>query len=399
MSMVDPSAVQSSGLVARVKAILLQPRPTWDVIAGEAATVGGLYRSYVIPLALIPAVCGLIGALVFGFGAFGYTYHPPIIGSIVQALIRFCLSLVGVYLLGLVIDALAPTFGGTKDPIQAFKVAVYSWTAAWVAGVFLLLPGPLAILSLLGLYSLFLLYAGLPHLMKVGEDKALGYTALVVVCAIVINLAIFLVLGAVTSLVAGPMITHSAAVTTGRMTLPGGAGSVDLAKLQAATQQLDAASKQARDGKPVHLADPAVLKSYLPDAVAGFTRTDVSTESTGSEGLGAAAAVGAYAKGDSRMRLTVSDMGAAGALAGIAGAFNVQSSRESSGQYEKVGKVDGRMTTESYDRTAKHGEYSVLVGERFMVHAEGDGLDMDALKSAVAAIDKGKLEALAKAPA
>ena len=397
MSMVDPSAAPSSGLVARVKAILLQPRPTWDVIAGETATVGGLYRSYVIPLALIPAVCGLIGALVFGYGAFGVTYHPPIVGSIVQALIRFCLSLVGVYLLGLIIDALAPTFGGTKDAMQAFKVAAYSWTAAWVAGVFGLIPA-LSILSLVGLYSLFLLYAGLPHLMKVGEDKAMGYTALVVVCAIVINLVIFGVLGAVTSLVAGPMIAHNAAVT-GKVTLPGGAGSVDIAKLQAASQQLDAASKQARDGKPVHLADPAVLKSYLPDAVAGFNRTDVSTESTGTEGLGAAAAVGTYAKGDARMRLTVSDMGAAGALAGIAGAFNVQSSRESSGQYEKVGKVDGRMTTESYDKTAKHGEYSVLVGERFMVHAEGDGMDMDALKSAVAAIDKGKLEALAKAPA
>ena len=397
MSMVDPSAASSSGLVGRVKAILLQPRPTWDVIAGESATVSGLYRGYVIPLALIPAVCGLIGALVFGFGAFGFSYHPPIIGSIVQALIRFCLSLVGVYLLGLIIDALAPTFGGTKDPIQAFKVAAYSWTAAWVAGVFGLIPA-ISFLSLLGLYSLFLLYAGLPHLMKVGEDKAMGYTALVVVCAIVINLVIFGVLGAVTSLVAGPIIAHNAAVT-GKLTLPGAAGSVDIAKLQAASQQLDAASKQARDGKPVHLADPAVLKSYLPDAVAGFNRTDVSTESTGTEGLGAAAAVGTYAKGDARMRLTVSDMGAAGALAGIAGAFNVQSSRESSGQYEKVGKVDGRMTTESYDKTAKHGEYSVLVGERFMVHAEGDGMDMDALKSAVAAIDKGKLEALAKAPA
>jgi hypothetical protein len=394
MSIVDPGTVKTSGLVARVRAILLQPRATWEVIAGEPATVKGLYRGYVIPLALIPAVCGLIGAVVFGFGFFGISYHPPIIASICQAILRFGLALLNVYVLGLIIDALAPNFGGTKDPIQAFKVAAYSSTAAWVVGVFGLIPA-LGILSLLGLYSLYLLYLGLPKLMKVAEDKAMGYTALIIVVAIVLTIIVGAIVGSVAGMFAGPIIARHG-VVSGNVVVPG-AGSVDIAKLQAASQQLDAASKQAKAGKPVRLADPAVLKTYLPETVAGFTRTDISTESTGSEGLGQAAAVGAYAKGDARMRLTVSDMGAAGALAGIAGAFNVQSSREASGQYEKVGKVDGRMTTESYDRTARHGEYSVLVGDRFMVQAEGDGMDMDVLKSAVSAIDKGRLEALAKA--
>ncbi len=357
--------------------------------------MAALYRSYVIPLALIPAVCGLIGRVVFGVGVFGITYRPPILGSLVEAVLYFGLGLASIYALARIIEALAPSFGGTQDPIQAFKVAAYSWTAAWVAGVFTLMP-ILSPLSLLGLYSFYLLYLGLPKLMKVAEDKAVAYTAVVVGVAIVINLILFGVLSQVTHMFDGPAITRGG-VVTGKVIVPGG-GSVDLAKLQAATQQLDAASREARAGRPVRLADPAVLKSYLPDAVAGFNRTDVSTESSGSAGLGAAAAVATYAKGDARMRLMVSDMGAAGALAGIAGALNAQSSRDSNGQYEKVGKVDGRMTTESYDRTARHGEYNVLVGERFMVHAEGDGLDMDALKAAVGAIDKARLEALARTP-
>ncbi len=394
MSVADPNAVRASALVARVRAILLEPRPTWDLIAEEPAHVGALYRSYVIPLALIPAVCGLIGRVVFGIGFFGVTYRPPILGSVVQAVLHFGLGLASVYALARIIDALAPNFGGTPNPIQAFKVAAYSWTAGWVAGIFTLLP-VLSPLALLGLYSFFLLYLGLPKLMKVTEDKAATYMAVVVGVAIVINLILFGVVSQVTHMFDGPTLARGG-VVTGRVIVPGG-GSVDMAKLQAATQQLDAASREARAGKPVRLADAAVLKSYLPDAVAGFSRTDLSTESIGSEGLGGAAAVATYAKGDARMRLTVSDMGAAGALAGIAGALNAQSSHESNGQYEKVGKVDGRMTTESYDRTARHGEYNVLVGERFMVHAEGDGLDMDALKAAVGAVDKGRLEALAKA--
>lgn len=108
-------------------------------------------------------------------------------------------------------------------------------------------------------------------------------------------------------------------------------------------------------------------------------------------------AEGAYAKGPIAFRVTIVDMGSAGALAGMAGAFNVQSSSESDGKYEKIGKVDGRMTQESYDKASKHGEYSVLVGDRFMVAAKGDGVSMDELKAAAGAVGLARLEALAKA--
>jgi len=91
-----------------------------------------------------------------------------------------------VFVLALIIDALAPTFGGQKNPIQALKVAAYSATAAWVAGIFGLIPA-LGFLGLLGLYSLYLLFLGLPILMKAPEDKAMGYTLVVIVAAIVLG--------------------------------------------------------------------------------------------------------------------------------------------------------------------------------------------------------------------
>ena len=72
---------------------------------------------------------------------------------------------------------------------QALKLAIYSATASWLAGIFSLIPG-LSILGLLGLYSLYLLYTGLPLLMKSPEDKAMTYTIVIVVCAIVIALVI-----------------------------------------------------------------------------------------------------------------------------------------------------------------------------------------------------------------
>lgn len=183
------------GLVDRVKNILLSPRQEWEVIDGETATVGSLYTGYILPLAAIPPVCQAIGYSVFGMSLpFVGTWRTPIGSAITSAIVTYVLTLIGVYLLSLIIDNLAPTFGGTRSAIQALKVAAYSYTAAWVAGIFALIPG-LRVLSILGIYSLFLLYLGLPVLMKSPKEKALGYTAVVLIVGIIISF----VIGAVAS--------------------------------------------------------------------------------------------------------------------------------------------------------------------------------------------------------
>ncbi len=174
-------------LVERAKGILLAPKKEWTVIEGETATVGSLFSGYIIPLAAIPAIAGFVGASVIGYSFLGTAIRIPMATGIEGAVIRYALSLVGVYVLALIIDALAPNFGGTKNPIQALKVAAYSSTASWVAGIFLAIPG-LQVLGLLGLYSLFLLFLGLPVLMKAPEDKSLGYTVVVIVCGVVLAL-------------------------------------------------------------------------------------------------------------------------------------------------------------------------------------------------------------------
>jgi Yip1-like protein len=185
-------------LLDRAKAILLTPKTEWPVIEAESATTGSLFTGYAIPLAAIPAVAGFIGWSVVGISVLGTSIKLPMSDALVGALVRFVGGLIGVFVLGLIIDALAPSFGGQKNPIQALKVAVYSSTASWVAGIFLIIPS-LGILSVLGLYSLYLLYLGLPQLMKAPADKAVGYTAVVVVVGVVL----FLIVGAVTNQLVG----------------------------------------------------------------------------------------------------------------------------------------------------------------------------------------------------
>jgi len=181
-------------LLDRVKSILLTPREEWPVIEAEPATPAELYKEYIIPLAAIGPVAMAIGALVFGYHAFGMSYRPPVGTLLSSAIVTFLLTLGGVYVLALIIDALAPHFGGTSNQIQALKVAAYASTASWVAGIFGLIPA-LSWLGILGLYSLYLLYLGLPVLMKAPEDKAAGYTGVVVIAAIVLFLVIGLVAG------------------------------------------------------------------------------------------------------------------------------------------------------------------------------------------------------------
>ncbi|HTL04756.1 MAG TPA: Yip1 family protein [Gemmatimonadales bacterium] len=185
-------------LVDRVKAILLMPKHEWGVIDSEPATVGSLYSGYAIPLAAIGPLAQFIGFSVIGVSVLGSSLKVPMGTSLTWALVQYCGNLVGVFVLALIIDALAPSFGGQKNQIQALKVAVYSSTAAWIAGIFAIIPA-LSVLGILGLYSFYLLFLGLPLLMKSPQEKAIGYVVVSVIAAAVV----FIVVGALANKIAG----------------------------------------------------------------------------------------------------------------------------------------------------------------------------------------------------
>ncbi len=176
-------------LMDRVKNILLTPKAEWPVIDAEEASVASIYTRYVIPLAAIGPVSSIIGWTVFGMQIpFAGSYRIPIGFAVRNAAFQYASALLMIFILALIIDALAPNFGGQKSQIQALKVAAYSATAAWVVGIFSLIPS-MAFLGILGLYSLYLLYLGLPVLMKAPAEKAMGYTVVVIVIAIVLGFA------------------------------------------------------------------------------------------------------------------------------------------------------------------------------------------------------------------
>lgn len=238
-------------LVERAKNILLSPKTEWPVIEGEASTIKSIYLEYLVVLAAIPAVCSFIGMTLVGYSVMGMSIKIPFVTGLANLIVSYALSLVLIFLVGLIADALASGFGGQKNPLAAFKLAAYSFTAALLGGIFSLLPA-LSILGVLaGLYGIYVLYLGVTPLMKVPQDKAIGYTAVLVICAIVASVVIGAVTGVVTALGSHgtAMSTVGDAGGTAPINIsvetPQGKVQIDSQKLDAMSQKLEELGKQA----------------------------------------------------------------------------------------------------------------------------------------------------------
>ena len=185
-------------LVDRAKNVLFSPASEWETIKSETVTNNELFTKYAVILAAIPAIAGLIGYSVFGI-SFGFGRITLGFGTtLVWAILTYVLSLVSVYVLGWIIDILAPSFGSTKDLNASLKVAVFSYTATWVGGIFHILPYLSFLAALTSIYSLVLLYMGLKRVKAVPEDKMLGYFVVIIVVAIVL----YFIIGAIVAGVA-----------------------------------------------------------------------------------------------------------------------------------------------------------------------------------------------------
>jgi hypothetical protein len=413
--------MDTNNLIARVKAILMTPKTEWPVIAAEPATVADLYKNYIVFLAAIPAIAGFIKGSLIGYGAFGLHYRMPIATGITTMIVTYALGLAMTYVMALIVDALAPTFGGQKNQIQALKAVAYAYTASWVAGAFQIIPGIGWLVMLAGaIYSIYLLYLGLSPTMKSPSEKAGGYTAVSIIIAIVLSWIIMLIVASVVG--TGAMMggafsgAHLGDADTGAVTIDKDSSLSKLdvwsKKMEAAGKQMDAAQKSGDasaqgnalgavmgaalgGGDQVQALGPDVLKPFVPDALAGLKRTEVSAERNGALGMQVSDARGAYSDGAGKnLDLEISDLGSAKGMLALAGWAGAESDKETDHGYDKTYKQDGRLVHEQWDSQSKRGEYSIVLGDRFTVKVSGSADSMDQLKAAVASLNLAGLEAL-----
>ncbi len=177
-------------LIERAKSITLSPAETWPVIDQEQHTPQSLFVPYLLILAAIPAVANFIGLSIVGAGGMGFSFRIPLMSGLAMMVTSYVLTLVMMGVLGWLISALAPTFGGQGNLVQGLKLVVFGSTPMMLAGVLGILPA-LGMLSLLAaLYCLYLLYLGLPVLMKNPKEKTIPYMVVVAICGIVLGVVI-----------------------------------------------------------------------------------------------------------------------------------------------------------------------------------------------------------------
>jgi hypothetical protein len=183
-------------IINRIKNILVSPNTEWQTIEAENLPHSKVFAGYVVPLALIPAVCALVG-----YGLIGYSVLGVHVGSfgwgLRQAIVQYAMMLGSTYLTAFVIDALAAGYGATKDFNRAFSLVAYAYTPMFVAGVFYLLPSLAWLASLAGLYGLYLLYMGLQPMMKAPAEKQTSYFVVSLIVTIVVAAVLSFILSAI----------------------------------------------------------------------------------------------------------------------------------------------------------------------------------------------------------
>lgn len=407
-------------LIPRVKRLLLSPSTEWPVIDQETHTVKDLYLSYLLPLASIAALATLLGIVLFGYRIGAVAVSSGFGQALGVALMGLVVSMVSVYILGWIITALAPTFHGEKNFVRGFTVAAFSMTGALVGSFANILPVLSWLLGLLGaVYSLYLLYKGLPILMKSPPDKALGYTVVVVIAALICNVIL-------TALLSGLMPNPWRAAGAGlddpgaeiTIRTPGGEVTTTQGKLEEMGRQLEAAARkveqasQKQDPDAVSKAageavaaitgmapggnrtplSAETLKAWLPGSLDGMKRESFEVQGGTTLGVTGSTARATYRDANRSVDLEVLDAGGAAGIVAMISGLQV-GERETETSHEKSYHVGKRKVMEKRWKDGKRAEMTVVLANGVMVTAKAQGMGLPDLDAAVKGIGLEQLEA------
>ncbi|CAN5400153.1 hypothetical protein BH09PSE6_BH09PSE6_13010 [soil metagenome] len=448
------SGTASSGFIARVTGITLRPKLEWPVIDAETTPTNTVLFGYVAPLAVLLGVMTFIHLSVIGISMPFYgLMRTPVFAGLFSSIVSLVMTFIGVLIIAALIEVFAPTFGGQKNMRQSIRTAAYAFTPAWIASVAMIVPWLGTLVRLVAAcYAVYVLYLGLPVMMRVAKEKAAGYTAAVVACAIVVGI----VLGIVTSSIIGiammatgslPGVQESrrqadreqgaaivgnvlggilgsdsegkkdlsdamarlakagedaqrasAAAAPGVAAVPGTPDATAKANADSAAATasvLSALGGIAAGGKKVEPIDFRTLKALLPPTLPGLDT--IHSEGSTNEAVGMKSAMARAQYGNAanqRIDVKIEDMSSISGLLGLANAVGSKTESESATGFEKNVKIGGHRVHEKYTFASQYGELEAIVGKRFVVTVTGNGLPVADLEKAMSAVDLDKLASM-----
>lgn len=180
-----------NAIIKRVINLITKTNEEWDAIQGESLTIKDIYLKFALILYAVPSAALFIGWLIIGV---------PFGMSIVMAIFLYAITIGVLFLMGLLVDVLAPAFGGTKDMVNSQKLVVFSMVPYAVIGALFILPigggyglggGLFYIIMLVSLFSFYLMYLGAPKLKNIPkqQDKLVPF---IIIMAIIWLVLIYL---------------------------------------------------------------------------------------------------------------------------------------------------------------------------------------------------------------
>lgn len=362
---VDPADLPPSKLPQRLVALVRAPQAEWERIAAEPdAGAGQLYLSVALPLALLSATAGFIGAAVFARRALALAG--------VDAALHVIVALLTVFAAALAINVFAPMFGSQRNSARAHKLAVYSSAAALAAGVFAALPA-IAWLGVIGVYSFGLLFMGLPRLMGTPDLKRLPFMAMIVLIAAV-------------ALVTFNALAHDvrAAAEASPLFAPPPAAS-EAAVRPTARVNVEALERHAQfRGAP----NPERLEGFLPPSLPGGYRRQTASVAAlphGAEGRAT------YTNGAGQIVVTITQLAGPGAVTAFVEANGVQPTMRTDARTVRTETLHGRVISEEAE--AESVRY-LIIGAGLAIMAQGSGgATIDEARAALETLGIERLEA------
>jgi len=180
-------------IILQAKDITLNPKGALKKLKDEKITKQDL----IIYLAIV-AFPILIGVIIgqgvvgtsFGWGWYAAVFRVPLGWAVAWGIVQYIMMIIGVIVFGYVFNMLAPSFSSKQNLMQSMKLVAYALTPLLLAGILNIYP-PIAILQLVALiYSLYILYMGLPIYLGTPDDKRIVY----MIISIIIYAVIFFVI-------------------------------------------------------------------------------------------------------------------------------------------------------------------------------------------------------------
>ena len=366
---------ERQGLFARVRDILIKPQETWARIAGE--TPGAELGAYVRPLAILGALAGLAGKLIYQ----GLTPLAAVAWNAISALLYIVFAIAGVMIAGVLIKFLARRFGAEPEPEREKQVAAYAATPIFVAALGALVP-PAAPLLIIGavVYAVVLSGMGVGALMppkNPGRDTPRFTLAFAGAAGAAAALAVGFIsplLDDAREMLRNAIVGAQPATATSAVVVP-------RTPAERAVQRL-AQSDGARA-----LAAASRLEDQLPDLLpGGFRRQSASSE----EGEHIRRADGVYRSGETTLSVTIIQFGEEADPSATADLINVNAAAADADQYRRAQTLDGRFFAE---RVGADRSRYVVIGRGVAMIAEG-AVTIDQARAAVETIGVARLEAM-----